>query len=483
MVRAPPPGTAPRSWRRRGSTPGCSTGRRGASSSWPAPADGDGPPLTFTGHLDTVPVDADAWSADPYGAERDGDKVVGRGTSDMKSGVAAAVVATAEHVARPHTCRGVQLVLTAGEETGCTGLLGLDAAARAALATGGPLVVAEPTANELVLGHKGAHWMRLTATGRAAHGSAPELGDNAVVRLARAAVALHDHRGWPRHDRFGPVTANVGVLRGGVAPNVVPDTAELLLDVRTVPGVAVEQLRTQVGVLAGERVEVADHVVLPPLDTPPTTRSSGSCGRRWPPPASTTGPGRPPGSSPTPRCSRACWATDGAAAPSVVLGPGRARAVPRRGRVLPGGARGAGHGGVPRAARTVVRLERLADRARSHDSRAPRPRLAELGGQTSGLLASTRTASATAARRATRTARLDRAQGLVACRGGRRGERAARLVDATRRRGWPRPRRPAGARAAPAAASRRATATAGGRAAPPRSPRARRDGAARPRAR
>jgi succinyl-diaminopimelate desuccinylase len=232
-------------------------------------ADAAGPPLTFTGHLDTVAAEAGDWSVDPWAAERDGDKVVGRGASDMKSGVAAAVVAAVEHAARPHPCRGVQLVLTAGEETGCTGLLGLDASSRAVLAGAGPLVVAEPTANALVLGHKGAHWMRLRATGRAAHGSAPELGDNAVVRLARAAVALHDHAGWPRHDRFGPVTANVGVLRGGVAPNVVPDAAELMLDVRTVPGVDAGQLRAQVGLLAGDRVEVADHVVLPPLDTGP----------------------------------------------------------------------------------------------------------------------------------------------------------------------------------------------------------------------
>jgi succinyl-diaminopimelate desuccinylase len=230
-------------------------------------AGGDGPPLTFTGHLDTVPAQPDDWSVDPWAAERDGDKVVGRGASDMKSGVAAAVVATVEHAARPHVCRGVQLVLTAGEETGCTGLVNLDAAGRDAIAGGGPLVVAEPTANALVIAHKGAHWMRLRATGRAAHGSAPELGDNAVVRLARAAVALHHHAGWPRDDRFGSVTANVGVLRGGVAPNVVPDAAELMLDIRTVPGVDAGQLRAQVGLLAGERVEVADHVVLPPLDT------------------------------------------------------------------------------------------------------------------------------------------------------------------------------------------------------------------------
>ena len=221
-------------------------------------------PLTFTGHLDTVPADPAGWTVDPWSADRDGDRVVGRGTSDMKSGVAAALLAVAGHAAVPHTCRGVQVVLTAGEETGCTGAVRIP---RDVVATGGPLVVAEPTANRLVPGHKGALWLRLTAAGRAAHGSAPELGDNAAVRLARAAAALHDHDEWPSHDRFGSVTANVGRLSGGVQPNVVPDSAELLLDLRTLPGVAGDELRARVADLAGAGVEVDDHVVLPPVDT------------------------------------------------------------------------------------------------------------------------------------------------------------------------------------------------------------------------
>ena len=222
-------------------------------------------PLTLTGHLDTVPTgDPAAWASDPWGAERDGDRVLGRGTSDMGSGVAALLVAAAAHARRPHACRGVQVVLTAGEETGCTGALALRPAD---LATGGPLLVAEPTANRLVAGHKGVHWLELTAAGRAAHGSAPELGDNAVVRLARAAVALHDHAGWPRHDSFGAVTANVGVLTGGVQPNVVPDAARLLLDTRTVPGLDADAHRATVAALAGPGVVVADHLVLPVVDT------------------------------------------------------------------------------------------------------------------------------------------------------------------------------------------------------------------------
>lgn len=221
-------------------------------------------PLTVTGHLDTVPADPAGWSVDPWSAERDGDRVVGRGTSDMKSGVAAALVAVASHAATPHECRGVQVVLTAGEETGCTGAARIP---QDAVAPGGPLVVAEPTANRLVLGHKGALWLRLRAAGRAAHGSAPELGENAVVRLARAAVRLHDNDAWPRHPAFGPVTANVGRLHGGVQPNVVPDSAELLVDLRTVPGVDPDDLRSLVAELAGERVEVCDHVSLPVVDT------------------------------------------------------------------------------------------------------------------------------------------------------------------------------------------------------------------------
>ncbi|HET6652542.1 MAG TPA: M20/M25/M40 family metallo-hydrolase [Nocardioides sp.] len=220
---------------------------------------GGATPLTFTGHLDTVPATPADWTADPWAADVDGDRMVGRGTSDMKSGVAALVEAVADHAARAHDCRGVQVVLTAGEETGCTGALALP---RETLALGGPLVVAEPTRNALVPGHKGAHWMHLTATGKAAHGSAPELGDNAAVKVARAAVALHDFDGWPEG-----VTANVGVLRGGVQTNVVPDAGEIYLDIRSVPSAQGDAIRDVVRSVVGDAVRVEDHVVLPPVDT------------------------------------------------------------------------------------------------------------------------------------------------------------------------------------------------------------------------
>lgn len=229
-----------------------------------ARVDGAGPPLTLAGHVDTVPADPADWSVDPWAAERDGDRLIGRGVSDMKSGVAAMVTALVGHLRRRHECRGIQLVLTAAEETGCQGALAIPPST---LGTGGPLLVGEPTANALVSAHKGALWLSLTARGRAAHGSAPELGDNAVVRLARAATALHEHRSWPTHERFGSVTANVGVLRGGIQPNVVPDSAELLLDLRTVPGADPVHLRQLVKEIAGEGVALSDLIDLPLIDT------------------------------------------------------------------------------------------------------------------------------------------------------------------------------------------------------------------------
>ena len=226
---------------------------------------GNGPPLTLAGHVDTVPADPAAWSVDPWVGTRDGNRIVGRGTSDMKSGIAAMVTAVVGHLRRPHECRGIQIVLTAGEEAGCQGALAIPFAA---LRGGGPLLVGEPTANALVPAHTGAFWLRLQARGRAAaQRTTPGHGYNAVLRLARAGIALHEMSSWPSDARFGAVTANVGKLSGGVQPNVVPESAEMLLELRTVPGADPDKLREAVRSLAGEGILISDVVNLPLIDT------------------------------------------------------------------------------------------------------------------------------------------------------------------------------------------------------------------------
>ncbi|MEH3148583.1 MAG: M20 family metallopeptidase [Methylobacterium frigidaeris] len=216
-------------------------------------------PLAFTGHLDTVPLGLAPWSFDPCGEIRDG-RLHGRGASDMKGGVAAFVAAALELAAgTPAPMRGVTLVLTAGEETGCLGAR--DLARRGALGEASGLVVAEPTANRLAVAHKGALHLRARTRGATAHGSMPELGDNAVLKATRAVEALRRFRfAVPPHPLLGAPTLAVTSLHGGEAVNVIPDDCVLTLDIRTLPG------QDHPAVLAALREQMGPDVVVdPPL--------------------------------------------------------------------------------------------------------------------------------------------------------------------------------------------------------------------------
>ncbi|PWR19511.1 hypothetical protein DKG74_17120 [Zavarzinia aquatilis] len=199
-------------------------------------------PLCLTGHLDTVPIGAADWSVDPFGGEIVDGLLYGRGASDMKSGVAAMVAAAMSAAASLREAPGLLLVLTAGEETGCEGashLANLDGV----LGTAGAIVVGEPTGNRLRLGHKGALWLMATCQGRAAHGSMPDLGINAIYRGATVIGKLRDF-GFNRapHAELGGPTLNVGTVRGGANVNSVPDRAEIGIDIRTVPGMAHDRI-------------------------------------------------------------------------------------------------------------------------------------------------------------------------------------------------------------------------------------------------
>jgi len=197
------------------------------------------PPLCFTGHVDVVPLGAAPWSRDPFAAEIADGRLHGRGSSDMKSGVAAFVAATIEAAPRLASGPGLSLVITAGEETGCEGAFHLAQLHKVerVLGTAGALVVAEPTSNYPLVGHKGAFWLKATTRGVTAHGSMPERGDNAVYKAARAVSALERFEFGVAPDALmGRATLNVGTFRGGLNVNSVPDAAELGIDIRTIPG-------------------------------------------------------------------------------------------------------------------------------------------------------------------------------------------------------------------------------------------------------
>lgn len=211
-------------------------------------------PLGFTGHLDTVPLGAQPWSVDPLAAEIVDGKLYGRGSSDMKSGVAAFVTSCIALADRLAATPGVVLFITAGEETGCTGAAAL-ARNNTCLPPVGALVVAEPTGNQALVGHKGALWLEAVTTGVTAHGSMPDKGINAVYKAARAVTALQDFDfNVARHDVLGGPTLNVGTISGGLNINSVPDRAVIGIDIRTVPGQNHAKIRDQLASYLEEEV-------------------------------------------------------------------------------------------------------------------------------------------------------------------------------------------------------------------------------------
>ena len=214
-----------------------------------------GPPLAFTGHLDTVPLGAQPWSIDPFAGDIKDGKLFGRGSSDMKSGVAAFVSASISLAPRLAGTPGIFLIITAGEETGCTGALSLAGAGK--LGPAGALVVAEPTGNKPLVGHKGALWLEAETRGVTAHGSMPDKGVNAVYKVASAisALAAFDFN-VARHGVLGAPTLNVGTVHGGLNINSVPDRAVIGVDIRSIPAQSHAHIRDQLASYLGSEVKL-----------------------------------------------------------------------------------------------------------------------------------------------------------------------------------------------------------------------------------
>ncbi len=216
------------------------------------------PPLCFTGHMDTVPLGNAEWRVDPFSGEQDGDRLYGRGSSDMKGGLAALLVAALRLAEQDRRTADIKLVLTAGEENGCQGAAFLAENASDALGDAGGLVVCEPTANYPMLGHKGALWLEAEARGEAAHGSMPDQGINAIYKIGRAVTRLEAYRfNVEAHPVLGSPTLNVGTVSGGTNVNIVPDRAVIGIDIRTVPGQKVETVREDLAAHLGEEVRVS----------------------------------------------------------------------------------------------------------------------------------------------------------------------------------------------------------------------------------
>ncbi len=187
-------------------------------------------------HMDTVGHAAMPESM--FEPAKKGDRLFGRGACDTKGSMAAMLTALLNAARSPSRPRETEIIFVAlvDEENNQSGSRALVANGfRADLA-----IVGEPTQLEVITAHKGDLWLTLRTRGKAAHGSRPELGRNAVHAMARVVDWLETDYAAKlakkSHQLLGPATVNVGSIRGGTQPNIVPDSCEISVDRRTIPG-------------------------------------------------------------------------------------------------------------------------------------------------------------------------------------------------------------------------------------------------------
>ncbi|MBW3589365.1 MAG: M20 family metallopeptidase [Actinobacteria bacterium] len=202
-----------------------------------------GPTLLFEGHTDVVTEgDRSKWTRDPFGGEVEGGRLYGRGSADMKGGVAAMICA-AQAVRRTGPFPGRIIVAALVDEEGL--MLGAKHFVARGHAEGiDAAIICEPEGGEVCVAQKGAIRVRVEAVGRMAHGAMPEHGANPVPVLASfvkrvGELQLDLQQTAGSHPHLGLPYITPTVFRGGELAqlNVIPGRAELALDIRTVPAI------------------------------------------------------------------------------------------------------------------------------------------------------------------------------------------------------------------------------------------------------
>ena len=226
------------------------------------------PPIILSGHFDTVPLGNKEWSVAPFAGKVKNGKIWGLGSSDMKGGLAAMILASIGAFAENPPEGGIRIVFTAGEEMGCQGISKLVREKRLH-GKASAIIVGEPTANLPATGHKGAIYLNVVTRGRTAHSSMPELGDNAIYKAARAITKIMDFNfGAERDPLLGMPTVNVGRINGGMNINSVPDHAEFTIDFRTTTKVDHRKILERLMAEIGSETEIETLVDLKPVYTP-----------------------------------------------------------------------------------------------------------------------------------------------------------------------------------------------------------------------
>jgi succinyl-diaminopimelate desuccinylase len=191
--------------------------------------------ITLCGHLDTVGAIEEDWSKPPLQGIIEEGKMYGRGTSDMKGGIAAIIYTLILLKRRGITPqKKVQLALTADEEWGYRGVKTL--VDQGFFDQTDFLIITEPTNLQVAVGEKGEVWIKAKFYGKSAHGSTPELGVNTVIPGSKFVLEVSEEykKLFNPDPLWGNNSINIGQFHGGVQVNVVPNYSEVQLDFRVI---------------------------------------------------------------------------------------------------------------------------------------------------------------------------------------------------------------------------------------------------------
>ena len=200
---------------------------------------GDG--IVLSGHTDVVPVEGQIWSYDPFEMTERNGRLYGRGSCDMKGFVASAM-AIVPYAVKANLKKPIHLAFSHDEEIGCLGVRSLLKKLQKENFTAEICVVGEPTLMDVITGHKGKETVMVEFFGKAAHSSLTPSGVNAIEYAARAMVKVREianriRKSGPFDQLFDVphTTAQVGLVSGGAASNIVPQYASFVFEFRTLP--------------------------------------------------------------------------------------------------------------------------------------------------------------------------------------------------------------------------------------------------------
>jgi acetylornithine deacetylase len=223
--------------------------------------------IALSGHVDTVPVDGQAWSADPFTLRRVDGRLYARGSADMKGFVSACLAAVPDIKARK-LARPLHLFISYDEEVGCQGAQRLlqdldESGLKPALC-----VVGEPSGMQPILAHKGKLNLRVNVRGLTGHSSEPGKGVNAIHAAGEAlayvaAEARRLAKDGPFEAGFDPphTTIHVGTVQGGTILNIIPERCEFVMEWRSIPGDDATRHVERMRQFVADSIEPAMHAV------------------------------------------------------------------------------------------------------------------------------------------------------------------------------------------------------------------------------